>query len=164
MSSSRIDRLAADFWQFSVERYEQPAMKQTCLTLQDKYGLSVNMLLFCLWQGEQRQVLTAEFFANDIAAFERMNREVLIPFRQQRRSDKQQNAAWLRSTVLKVELDLERQLQRELINAVATSRHVQRATQAAPALISLGNYLRHQGLALDEALLGEIKMLLSKAE
>lgn len=41
------------FWDWSVEFYARPAVEPALLALQDRHGLSVNMLLWCLWCGER---------------------------------------------------------------------------------------------------------------
>ena len=37
------------FWRFSVEFYAQPGVPDACLTLQDRHGVDVNVLLFLLY-------------------------------------------------------------------------------------------------------------------
>lgn len=39
------------FWDYSLSLYRQPGVADACLYLQDRYGLDVNLLLFCLWFG-----------------------------------------------------------------------------------------------------------------
>ena len=39
------------FWDFSLEVYMAPGVGEACLELQDRHGLDVNLLLFCLWVG-----------------------------------------------------------------------------------------------------------------
>ena len=38
-------------WQFSLRVYTQPDVERTCLTLQDKWGMDVNLILACCWAG-----------------------------------------------------------------------------------------------------------------
>lgn len=166
MSTGRAERLQQDFWDFACDRYEHPEVKQLCLRLQDEYGLSVNMLLFCLWQGSAcRQVLLPEFFQHNIAGFEQIEREVVTPFRQQRRASKQQKEApWLHKTFLDMELELERKAQAELVVALLASPSVQRASSDTTALINLGNYLKYKKPQVDEQLISMIKQLASHRE
>ena len=42
-----------DFWQFSLALYGQPGVARECLELQDKFGLNINLLLFCAWLGRR---------------------------------------------------------------------------------------------------------------
>lgn len=37
------------FWDYSVSLYGKPDVADSCIFLQDKYGLDVNLLLLCLW-------------------------------------------------------------------------------------------------------------------
>jgi uncharacterized protein (TIGR02444 family) len=39
------------FWDYSIAIYGKPRVADACLFLQDRYGLDVNLLLFCLWLG-----------------------------------------------------------------------------------------------------------------
>lgn len=40
-----------DFWDFSIRIYARPEVAQACLELQERHGLDVNVVLFCLWLG-----------------------------------------------------------------------------------------------------------------
>jgi uncharacterized protein (TIGR02444 family) len=37
------------FWDWSLETYSRPGVAEALLDLQDRFNLSVNMLLWCLW-------------------------------------------------------------------------------------------------------------------
>lgn len=37
------------FWDYSLRLYSAPGVADSCIALQDEYGLDVNMLLFCAW-------------------------------------------------------------------------------------------------------------------
>lgn len=39
------------FWDFSLSIYGRPGVADACLFLQDRYGLDVNLILFCVWVG-----------------------------------------------------------------------------------------------------------------
>ena len=39
----------SDFWDFSVTLYGRPGVAPACLPLQERHGLDVNALMFCLW-------------------------------------------------------------------------------------------------------------------
>lgn len=43
------------FWQFSCEFYQQKGVERACLTLQNEYGLNVNLTLFLLWYAVHAQ-------------------------------------------------------------------------------------------------------------
>lgn len=44
------------FWRFSLRIYAAPGVAAECLSLQDKFGLDVNVLLFAAWLGVSRGV------------------------------------------------------------------------------------------------------------
>ena len=39
--------MASPFWNFSVAVYSSDAVQDECLTLQDQFGLDVNLVLLC---------------------------------------------------------------------------------------------------------------------
>ena len=46
------------FWDYSLSVYSRPRVADACIFLQDRYGLDVNLLLFCLWTADSgRQAL-----------------------------------------------------------------------------------------------------------
>ena len=40
---------SGEFWDFSVTLYGRPGVAPACLELQERRGLDVNVLMFCLW-------------------------------------------------------------------------------------------------------------------
>ena len=40
-----------DFWRFSTRIYRLDRVADSCLALQDRFGVDVNMMLFCCWSG-----------------------------------------------------------------------------------------------------------------
>lgn len=41
----------SEFWDFSIALYARPGVAPACLVLQERHGVDVNALLFCLWLG-----------------------------------------------------------------------------------------------------------------
>ena len=39
------------FWDFSLDLYARDGVAPACLALQDRHGIDVNVLLFCVWLG-----------------------------------------------------------------------------------------------------------------
>ena len=37
------------FWKFSLAVYAAPGVPEECLAVQERYGVDVNVLLFCAW-------------------------------------------------------------------------------------------------------------------
>ncbi|MBT8440796.1 MAG: TIGR02444 family protein [Gammaproteobacteria bacterium] len=48
------------FWDFSLSIYGRPGVADACLFLQDRYGLDVNLILFCVWVGSTGRGSLAE--------------------------------------------------------------------------------------------------------
>lgn len=42
-------RETPSFWDWSLQIYGEPDVQRTCLILQDRHGLDVNMALWCVW-------------------------------------------------------------------------------------------------------------------
>lgn len=113
------------FWTYSLDLYGRDGVEATCLSLQDRKGLDVNLLLWALWLGslgialDRRQAAEAEMA---IAGF---RADVVQPLRTIRRHLKALDAAeWsaiveagqgqvdrLRRTVAAAELDGEHLIQ-----------------------------------------------------
>ncbi|RDV24860.1 TIGR02444 family protein [Alteromonas aestuariivivens] len=49
---------AETFWQFSLDWYAQPGFEALALSLQDEYGVNINMLLLLCWCMKRRVMLT----------------------------------------------------------------------------------------------------------
>ena len=43
--------MTLSLWDFSVATYNRPGVQQACLSLQDKMGVDVNILMYCCWRG-----------------------------------------------------------------------------------------------------------------
>ena len=50
------------FWNYSNEIYRITNVPETCLKLQNKYGLDVNMVLFCCWHGNNFGKMNEDLF------------------------------------------------------------------------------------------------------
>jgi uncharacterized protein (TIGR02444 family) len=59
----RLSAVAQDqsaLWAFSLAVYGDPAVQQECLDLQDRYGVNVNLLLFCAFAGALHGALLSQ--------------------------------------------------------------------------------------------------------
>ena len=73
-------------WSFAVDLYAKPAVSQACLTLQDRLGGDVCLLLFALFIAREHQIgLAHSDFASLDAAIADWRREVIEPLRSVRR-------------------------------------------------------------------------------
>jgi len=77
---------AHEFWDFSVALYGKPGVAAACLALQERHGLDVNALMFCLWLAASgrgpapREALDAAFAA--VASWHAQVVRTLRPLRQ----------------------------------------------------------------------------------
>lgn len=151
------------FWVFSARVYSRPGVTDACLELQDKFGLDVNLLLFCLWcavDGPGR--LNGDDFDDFESAARLWQVETVQPLRAMRRRSRDdlddELAGFFRAAMLRVELDAER-VEQELLYrwgrerpraadvdvpaeaarnlVVYLSRHAVSTDQVAPQLRSL---------------------------
>src|SRR3954453_11675527 len=61
------------FWRFSLRFYRRSGVADACITLQERAGVDVNLLLYLLWQASQGRAFAAE----EVAALE----ELIAPWR-----------------------------------------------------------------------------------
>ena len=108
------------FWDYSCALYARPGAAEACLRLQDRDGLNVNLLLFCLWAGAAFGRASPANMARAKAMAARWD-DVLKPLREARRAAKPLSGAPY-ERLKAVELEAERAHQRELapLGAMAT--------------------------------------------
>jgi uncharacterized protein (TIGR02444 family) len=114
------------FWEFSLAYYSRERVSAACLSLQDRRGADVNILLFCCWLATLGlKIERADLHAADIAV-EAWRRDVLQPLRSARRAvgdrfpelGKADRQA-IKHGVLSVELECERVAQEKIADAAA---------------------------------------------
>lgn len=147
------------FWEFSVLHYANPGVADACLTLQDRYGLDVNLVLFCIWFGSNYGELTHHQLdlAMNFSATWAAN--VVEPLRQSRRWIKQHREEIainpdelekFRSHIKRLELEAEHLQQDRLQQLVPEPVcHSESGNHEAVAL-NLNAYLRRMGVEKDE--------------
>jgi uncharacterized protein (TIGR02444 family) len=138
---------AAELWEFSLATYAAPGVADECLALQDRHGLDVNIALFCCWYGwSGRGRLTAAGIAAAEARVADWTRDVVVPLRAVRRALKPlaaPQAATLRTSVKRLELDAEREEQRLLVAGAAGASPA--ADPRRDAAANLDSYLLAHG-------------------
>jgi uncharacterized protein (TIGR02444 family) len=76
------ERANIAIWQFATSLYAKPHVAQTCLMLQERYALDVNLLLFGAWVGAEFRIhLTRDDIAQANAAVEQWHKEIVRPLR-----------------------------------------------------------------------------------
>ena len=74
------------FWNFSLEVYSGEAVSRSCIELQDRHGLDVNVLLFCCWIGASgRGRLQADELKRLSVKVASWQRDIVMPLRAARR-------------------------------------------------------------------------------
>jgi uncharacterized protein (TIGR02444 family) len=114
------------FWEFSLAYYSRERVSAACLSLQNRRGADVNILLFCCWLATLGlRVERADLLAANITV-EAWRRDVLQPLRSARRAVADQfpelaksDRQAIRHGVLSVELECERVAQERIAGAAA---------------------------------------------
>ena len=137
------------FWRYSLNLYGDPAVATICLSLQDRCGANVNILLYCCWMGQTFRALDKRALRTAMAAVRRCQAEIVRPLRQARRALKRPPAGVpvaisldLRRRIGAIELDLEYLEQRLLVDvAQRLPRPARARTPRAAVGASLFRYL-----------------------
>lgn len=121
---ARLD--AGAFWEFSLAFYGRERVQAACLSLQNRRGADVNILLLCCWLATLGMKVDRAGLHAAIAAVEAWRRDVMEPLRAARRavadrfpelakSDRQS----VKHGMLSIELDCERLAQEKIAAAVS---------------------------------------------
>ena len=138
------------FWQFSLTVYGAPGVADACLAAQERYGVDVNILLFCAWLAVARKVALTQA---DIKAIEdqvgEWHERAVRPMRGVRRYMKNVpggEVAALRIRVKAAELEAE-QIEQAILHAYAEWQWPRPGEGALPAALwaNLEAYLRARG-------------------
>lgn len=73
------------FWRFSLRFYARPGVPELCLTLQDEYGVDVNLLLFLLYSARQGLRLSVDDLRDIDHTIKDWRTQVVQPLRTIRR-------------------------------------------------------------------------------
>lgn len=114
------------FWDFSARVYARPGVAEACVDMQDRFGLDVNLLLFCLWSAAAGP---GRLSSADIAELETLVADwqatTVQPLRALRRRSRDrlgaELAGFFRRAMLRVELEAER-VEQELLFRWAAGR------------------------------------------
>lgn len=156
------------FWDFSLATYGGPGVADTCLALQDRHGIDVNMLLFCCWVGASGGgVLGPAGMAAALAAAGPWQRDVVVPLRRIRRDLRGAGdmGESLKRRVAAVEIDAEHAEQLMIAATwVGQPDAVRNQAQGiSDACDNLARYLEAVGVALGESDRADLAALLGGA-
>ncbi len=157
-----------NFWDFSVSTYRQPGVADACLSLQDRFGCDVNVLLYCCWFGCTRGLMTERTFNAALSFSEPWANEVVRPLRAARtwmkvtgcgRTDVSTEACMsLRDDIKAAEFKAEH-LQQDTLERL-TSTPLAEATDPQTHVVNtacnLRRYLNHYDVRLDGSSLSEL--------
>lgn len=80
-------------WDYSVKLYSDEKVSEACLSLQDRKGMDVNVLLFCVWVAASgRQTLTETELEEGMAVSSHWQSNAVSPLRDIRRFLKEPNS------------------------------------------------------------------------
>lgn len=122
------------FWDFSLAVYGAEGVAPACIALQERRGVDVNVVLFCVWSGTSgRGVLSSAELAAAVDAVAPWNRTVVCGLRAVRR--------WMKDTPTGVTHELSEALRRRIVEIEVACEHAEqlalgrtasRAGSAAP--------------------------------
>ena len=115
---------ASEFWNYSLNLYEQPGIKSTCLMLQDKFKLNVNLLMLCCYLNRLNNKLPVEGFNALTEAIE----DTDLQLQAMRRKRRNSRGTPLYRELLQQELQIEKQQQQSLVEQVNQQELEQRST------------------------------------
>ncbi|MCV2894640.1 TIGR02444 family protein [Lentibacter sp. XHP0401] len=141
------------FWRFSLDRYTRPGVATTCLEMQERVGIDVNLLLFAFWLGQEERRVTHDLVALDAVA--EWHETVVRPLRHARvarRPASGQHEDPIRSAIKLLELQAEQIEQallyrhaKNLATVTGSEAHtdmMHNAQRLIPALAVEGDALR----------------------
>ena len=170
---SKDDFPASAFWDFSLVTYGRPGVAPGCLSLQDRRGADVNILMLCCWVGASgRGRLEAGEIEAILAAAKPWHDAVVVPLRGLRRRLKTRPAPVPRATIEAVRqriatAELAAEHAEQLMIAATVARTPDgdptAARRLADAVASLEGYLTAIDVAADAADRADLVALLAGA-
>ncbi|MCD6073885.1 MAG: hypothetical protein K0Q70_768 [Rhodospirillales bacterium] len=162
---------ANPFWNFSLRLYARPRVAPACLALQERRGIDVNVLLYCIWLGADRGVGVSEADAAKIAAcvaswhdaVVRPLRAVRVDMKTARHGAPAALCDALRNDIKRAELDAER-IEQQILFTQSWS-DAPGATRSTPiARDNIYAYLKSLGIRPDSQDEGEVGIILAGLE
>jgi len=174
--SSKPAATGSPFWRFSLGFYRRSGVADACITLQERSGVDVNLLLYLLWQASQGRAFAAE----EVAALEEVigpwRAATVIPLRMVRRALKEPPglvarpaAEVFRNKIKAVELEAER-LQQEAMYALAATMPLGRtlgrdaASPVEAARSNVAAYETMRAVAFPKAAVDTVLIAFAKLE
>lgn len=152
-----------DFTAYSIALYGREKVEQSCLRLQDEYGLDVNAVLFCYWFGAHHGVAGEDLWKRIDEISRQWQSGLIRPLREARRwlkdpgFEPDQERRDLRERIKADEIASELLQQRMMQEACAGFEDSSPAEAAEAARRNAEALLQRHGIALD----GKIRDLLA---
>jgi uncharacterized protein (TIGR02444 family) len=170
-----MDFPAHPFWDFSLALYGKAGVAPACLALQERRGVDVNALMFCVWLAESgrgpaaRAALDAAFAA--VAAWHAQVVRALRPLRRQLKSGfapvDPALVKSLRARIQKVEIDAEHVEQLALAATAAAQAPARRGLSAADrighAAAHIAAYFARLGAAASAEDFADLRVIIAAA-
>lgn len=168
---------AIEFGVVARELYKVPAIERESLFLQDRFGLNVNILLFCLWQARVgHNSYGVAFFAETTELLSQWHEIAVLSLRRARRALKASTHAYLdhseieafRASILTIEIEAEEFEQRIIARHAAKtpdengSTNSDNAAQRSRAILQ--NYLIVRRVDDEPEVLASIARLIDAAD
>ena len=164
---------ASPFWDFSLRLYGTEGVPAACLRLQERHGVDVNAMFFCLWAGATDAPVSDQAIAGRIAAVGDWHSAVVRHIRALRQRLKSglppaddRLVQALRAQIQKIEIDAEHVEQLTLAAGVEPGPGDQGAPApdgAKRAHARVIAYLDSFGVSLDDADRADIGFLVDRA-
>jgi uncharacterized protein (TIGR02444 family) len=148
---------ASPFWDFSLRLYARPGVAPSCLRLQERHGIDVNILFCCLWLGMEGQSATRRDVMRMVARVRTLHEHVVRPLRVARTALKRMlgseagefhpAAGALRAAIKKSELDAEH-LEQIMLSAMPSRHAPARLVRPALAQANAAVYFAVHGAKL----------------
>lgn len=117
------------FWQFSLNCYSKEGVQETLLALQDQHGCHINVLLWGLWLGEERQQVSREALDSALNIVDHHQNTYLRPLRQLRKQLKFHPDKKQYDDIKSLELSLERWEQDQLFSLSVQTASAEQAAR-----------------------------------
>ena len=131
---------ANPLWTYSLRLYRRPGVAPACIALQDRLGVDVNLLFFCLWMAAAGRKLTPATLRLAASLARVWTSNVVGPLRGTRRFLKPLELPKLRGAVAQVELAAERAEQDLLVRLAPRAAERHKGDAAQQAMENLARY------------------------
>ncbi len=142
-----MPRMQNDFWNWSVNVYENPATKTACLHAQNTYLLDVNTLLWLCWLATKNKAPSPKALEKCEDIRRRWSQKLTNNIRRARKTVSASTlptAPKLKTELLKLELMCEKHHQQDLENITQYTTEVSDMSPQALCHQNMGRYLASQ--------------------